>query len=166
LQESLRRILEDFCTLKKCHDAQGGTSPTPPAPGADACPRQCPPQGPFPMSAGGRQRGRFLAALACVRRPPPGGFGVHPATTLRAALACVRTPSGNRQSASGAALACVQTDRRPRRPATAVRLRAALGCIPATAIRHARQTCPEADRGVTTKIYVNDVNDNEDSKIF
>jgi hypothetical protein len=93
------------------------------------------------------------------------------AVPLRAALACIRqppsgTPSGNRQSASGAALACVQTDRRPRRPATAVRLRAALGCIPATAIRHARQTCPEADRGVTTKIYVNDVNDNEDSKIF
>jgi hypothetical protein len=95
------------------------------------------------------------AALACIRQPPSG-----------AALACVRTPSGNRRSASGAALACVQTDRRPRRPATAVRLRAALGCIPATAIRHARQTCPEADRGVTTKIYVNDVNDDEDSKIF
>jgi hypothetical protein len=166
-------------------DAPRCTSPPPPAPGAlSQCqpfpnargsasplrmhvPADAHPQGPFPMSAGGRQRGRVRAALAC--RPPPGGFGVHRTTTISLRVAvCL-----------WAALACVRMDRRPRGPATAIRLRAALGCVrrPATAVNlraawacvqtlpgnsasgrlgrsDARQTCPEADGGCRTLIIL------------
>jgi hypothetical protein len=93
-------------------DARGSASPL-----RMHVPDDAHPQGPFPMSAGGRQQGRIRAALAC--RPPPGGFGVHRTTTVSLRVAvCL-----------WAALACIRTDRRPHGPATAVRLRAALGCV-------------------------------------
>jgi hypothetical protein len=132
-------------------DAQGCASPPPPAPGEDARPRRCAPPGPFPDVCGwvaaGKHPGGFgmLRTPSSNRRPPPGGFGVRPATTvsLQAALACVRTPSGNGHLPLGGFGVCL--DGPPCRPppgSFGVRPDARQPPSPSGRLGHASRRCP------------------------